>query len=179
MKYWFTSHFDKTFTAVEYVGMPLHWKPRVVMTPALSSPRLSLWQLAGTTVMTKLTLRQFSILGNTHGLVNIRITIAVHCHSQRFLGSEPLSYYRVFNTLVLVTDSAYHSASHLEQWIDFLWQMSHKCVNCVLACLEIMILVYPVPFRQAILCHNRTGINPMMQAGCGPILAHYGISARI
>ena len=38
---------------------------------------------------------------------------------------------------------------------------------------------YPDPFRQAILCRNRTGINPMMQAGCGPILAHYGISARM
>ena len=33
-------------------GMTLHWKPRVVMTTTLSSPRLSLWwQLAGTTVM--------------------------------------------------------------------------------------------------------------------------------
>ena len=61
----------------------------------------------------------------------------------------------------------------------FLRQMSHKSVNCVLTCLEIMILVYPDPFRQAILCRNRTGINPMMQAGCRPILAHYGISARM
>ena len=61
-------------------GMPLHLKPRVVMT--LSSPRLSLWwQLAGTTVITKLALRQFSILGITHGLVNIRITIGIPCHS--------------------------------------------------------------------------------------------------
>ena len=161
-------------------GMPLHWKPRVVMTPTLSSPRWSLWwQLAGITVMTKLALRQFSILGITHGLVNIRITIAIHWHSQRFLESESLSYYRVLNTLVRVTDSAQHSASHFEQWIQFLWQMSHKCVNWVLGCLEIMILVYPDPFRQAILCRNRTGINPMMQAGCGPILAHYGISARM
>ena len=83
-------------------GMPLHWKPRVVMTPTLSSPRLSLWwQLAGTTVMTKLALRQFSILGISHSLVNIMITIAIHCHSQRFLDeSESLSYYRVLNTLV-------------------------------------------------------------------------------
>ena len=38
---------------------------------------------------------------------------------------------------------------------------------------------YPDPFRQTILCRNRTGINPMMQAGCGPILAHCGISARM
>ena len=44
----------------QVVGMSLNWKPRVVMTPTLSSPRLSLWwQLAGTTVMTKLALRQF------------------------------------------------------------------------------------------------------------------------
>ena len=88
-------------------GMPLHWKPRVVMTPTLSSPKLSLWwQLAGTTVMTKLALRQFSILGISHGLVNIRITIVIYCHSQRFLESEYLSYYRVLNMLVRVTDSA-------------------------------------------------------------------------
>ena len=53
--------------------IPLHWKPTVVMTPSLSSPRLSVsWQLAGTTVITKLALRQFSILGITHGLGNIR-----------------------------------------------------------------------------------------------------------
>ena len=84
-------------------GMPLHWKPRVVMTPTLSSSRLSLWwHLAGTTVMTTLALRQFPILGITHGLVNIGITIAIHCHSQRFLASESLSYYRVLNTLVRV-----------------------------------------------------------------------------
>ena len=51
----------------------------------------------------KLVLRQFSILDITHGLVNIRITIAIHCHSQRFLGSESLLYYRVLNTLVRVT----------------------------------------------------------------------------
>ena len=77
-------------------GVPLHWKPRVVMTLTLPSPRLSLWwQLAGSTVMTKLALRQFSILGIIHGLVNIRITNAIHCHSQRFLESESLSYYRV------------------------------------------------------------------------------------
>ena len=77
-------------------GVSLHWKPRVVMTPTLSSHRVSLWwQLAGTTVMTKLALRQFSILAITHGLVNIRITIAIHCHSQRFLESEYLTYYRV------------------------------------------------------------------------------------
>ena len=56
--------------------------------------------------MTKLALRQFSILGITHGVVNIRITIAIHWHSQRFLESESLSYYRVLNTLVRVTDSA-------------------------------------------------------------------------
>ena len=57
--------------------------------------------------------------------------------------------------------------------------MRHKCVNGVLACLEKMTLVHPDPFRQAMLCRNRTGINPMMQAGCGPILAHYGISATM
>ena len=51
----------------------------------------------------KLALRQFSILNITHGLVNIRIAIAIHCHSQRFLESESLSYYRVLNTLVRVT----------------------------------------------------------------------------
>ena len=56
--------------------------------------------------MSKLALRQFSSLGITHGLVNIMITIAGHCHSERFLGSESLSYYRVFNTPVRVTDSA-------------------------------------------------------------------------
>ena len=54
----------------------------------------------------KLALRQFSILGITHGLVNIRIMIAIHWHSQRFLESESLSYYRVLNTLVRVKDSA-------------------------------------------------------------------------
>ena len=76
--------------------MPFHWKPRVVMTQTLSSPWLSLWwQLAATTVMTKLALRQFSILGISHGLVNIRITIAIHWHLQRFLDSESLSYNRV------------------------------------------------------------------------------------
>ena len=85
----------------------LHWKPRVVMTQTLSSTMLSLWwQLAVPTVMTKLALRQFSILRISHGLVNIRIKIAIHCHSQRFLESESLSYYRVLNTLVRVTDSA-------------------------------------------------------------------------
>ena len=73
-------------------GMPLHWKLRVVMTAILPPPRLSLWwQLAGTTVMTKLALRQFSILCFTHGLVNSRITIAIHCYSQRFLESESIS----------------------------------------------------------------------------------------
>ena len=56
--------------------------------------------------MTKLALRQLSILGITHGLVNIRITIGIPCHSQRFLESESISYYRVLNTLVRVTDSA-------------------------------------------------------------------------
>ena len=34
-------------------------------------------------------------------------------------------------------DSAQHTASHFEEWINFLWQMSHKGVNCVTACLEI------------------------------------------
>ena len=88
-------------------GVPLHWKPRVVKTPTLSSPRLSLWwQLTGTTVMTKLALRQFSILCITNGLVNIRITIAIHCHSQRFLESESLSYYLVLDIPVRGTDSA-------------------------------------------------------------------------
>ena len=56
--------------------------------------------------MTKLALRQMSILGVTHGLVNIRITIAIHCHSQRLLESESLSYYSVLNRLARVTDSA-------------------------------------------------------------------------
>ena len=40
--------------------------------------------------------------------------------------------------------------------INFLWQMSHKCVNCVLACLEINDTIYPDPFRRAILCRNRS-----------------------
>ena len=57
--------------------------------------------------MTKLALRQFSIFGITHGLVIIRIMIAIHCHSQRFLESESLLYFFcVLNTLVRVTDSA-------------------------------------------------------------------------
>ena len=56
--------------------------------------------------MTKLASRKFSILGITHGIVNIRITIVIHCHSQRLLESESLSYYRILNTLVRVTDSA-------------------------------------------------------------------------
>ena len=43
-----------------------------------------------TTVMTKLALRQFPILGISYGVVNIMITIAIHCHSQRFLESESL-----------------------------------------------------------------------------------------
>ena len=51
----------------------------------------------------KLALRQFSILDITQGQVNIRITIAIDCHSQRYLESESLSYYRVLNTLVRVT----------------------------------------------------------------------------
>ena len=73
----------------------------------------------------------------THGLVNIRITIAIHCHLPRFLECKSLSYYSVSNTLVHVTGSAKHSVSHFEQWVNFLWQISHKCVKCVLACLEI------------------------------------------
>ena len=89
-------------------GMSLHWKARVdsaniVITQVVTS---LWWQLAGTTVMTKLALRQFSTLVITHGPVNIRIMIAIHCHSQRFLESESLSYYCVLNTLVRVTDSA-------------------------------------------------------------------------
>ena len=73
----------------------------------------------------------------THGLVNIRITIAIHCHLPRCLECKSLSYYSVSNTLVHVTGSAKHSVSHFEQWVNFLWQISHKCVKCVLACLEI------------------------------------------
>ena len=51
----------------------------------------------------KLVLRQFSILDISHGLVYMRITIAIHCHSQRFLESESFSYNRDLNTLVRVT----------------------------------------------------------------------------
>ena len=40
----------------------------------------------------------------THGLVNIRIMIAIHCHLPRFLESESLSYYRGLNRLVRLTD---------------------------------------------------------------------------
>ena len=105
-------------------------------------------------------------------------TLALTTISRKWI-SFVLPCFKHTSFIVRVTDSAQHSASHFEQWIHFLWQMSHKCVNCVLGCLEIMILVYPDPFRQAILCRNRTGINPMMQAGCAPILAHYGISARM
>ena len=42
----------------------------------------------------------------THGLVNIRIRIAIYCHLPRFLESESLSYYRVLDTLVRVRGSA-------------------------------------------------------------------------
>ena len=81
-------------------GISLHWKPNVVMTPTLSSTSLSLWwKLVGTTVMTMLALRQFSISCITIGLVNPRFTIAIHCLSQRFLVSESLSYYRVLYVL--------------------------------------------------------------------------------
>ena len=84
-----------------------------------------------------------------------------------------------------------HASSGDRQCItlsESLWTMNTFLISCdkwvtsvwiVLACLEIMILVYPGPFRQAILCRNRTGTNPMMQAGCGPNLAHYGVSARM
>ena len=100
--WWNTSNYHSTVVSKnigQVLGMPLHWKPRVVMTPTLSSPRWSLWwQLAGITLMTNLALRPFSIVGITHGLVNIRITNAIHWHSQRFLESESLSYYRVLNT---------------------------------------------------------------------------------
>ena len=106
-------------------GMPLYWKPRVVIMATLPSPRLSLWwQIADTTVMTKLALRQFSILGFTHGLVNIRITIVTHCHSERFLESESLSYYRVLNTLVRVRECITLGES--------LWTMNQfMCELCV------------------------------------------------
>ena len=117
-------------------GMTLHWKPRVVMTTILSLPRLSLWwQLAGTTVMQSWHYDNFPILDITHGPVNIRITIAIHCHSQRFLESENLSYYRVFNTLVRVTVHNTRRVILNNEWISCdKWVTS---VNCVLACLEI------------------------------------------
>ena len=130
-KYWFISHFDKRFTVVvEYIreqiiidstevsmnigqvfGVSLYWKPRVVMTPPLSSPG------ALQVVITMVTCGNhsddkvgFMIIVDfryyTHGLVNIRMTIAIHCHLSRFLESESLSYYRVLDTLVRVRDRA-------------------------------------------------------------------------
>ena len=161
VKYWFISHFDKRFTVVEYIreqiiidstevsknigqvfSVSLYRKPRVVMTPPLSSPG------ALQVVITMVTCGNhsddkvgFMIIMDfryyTHGLVNIRITIAIHFHLPRFLESESLWYCRVLDTLVWVTDSAYHSASHFEQLINFLWQISYKCVNGPLACLKI------------------------------------------
>ena len=116
MKYWFISHFDKRFTVIEDIreqiitdstevskdigqvfGLPLYWKPRVVMTPPLSSPG------ALQVVTTMVTCGNhsdhkvgFMIIVDfryyTHGLVNIRITIAIHFHFPRFLESESLWY---------------------------------------------------------------------------------------
>ena len=79
-------------------GLSLYWKPRVVMTPPLSSPG------ALQVVITMVTCGNhsddkvgFMIIVDfryyTHGLVNIRITIAIHCHLPRFLESESLSYH--------------------------------------------------------------------------------------
>ena len=100
--------------------------------------RLSLWwYLAANTVMTIGIMRIVDFTYCVHGPVNIRVTIAIHCHQPRFLESESLLCDRVLNTLVRMTGSAWHWASCFEQWINFLWQTSHKYVNCALACLEI------------------------------------------
>ena len=92
-------------------GVSLYWKPRVVITPPLSSP------VALKVVITMVTCGNnsddkvvFMIIIDfkyyTHGLVNIRITIAIYCHLPRFLESESLSYYRVLDKLVRMRDSA-------------------------------------------------------------------------
>ena len=77
----------------------------------------------------------------THGPVNIRITIAVHCHLPRFFF---ISWKWIFFVLPCFKYASSGDkqciilANHFEQWINFLWQMCHKCVNCVLAWLEIL-----------------------------------------
>ena len=70
--------------------------------------------------MTKLALRQFSILGITYGLENIRITIAIDCYSQRFLESESLSYYSILNTLV--REQAVHNTRRVT--------LNNKSISC-------------------------------------------------
>ena len=95
------------------------------MTPTLSSPRA----LQVAIIMTPCDDHSDDKVGittivdfryYTHGLVNIGITIAIQCHLLRFPESESLSYYHVLNTLIRVTDSASHSASHFEQRTNFL-----------------------------------------------------------
>ena len=84
-----------------------HATPLVVMTPPL--PSLGALQV----VITMVTCNHsddkvgFMIIVEfryyTHGLVKIRITIAIHCHLQRFLERDSLSYCRVLDTPVRVT----------------------------------------------------------------------------
>ena len=65
----------------------LHWKPRVAMTPSLSSPgalqvvimMITCGAQGDVGIMTVVDFRYY-----THGQVNIRITIAIHCHLPRF-----------------------------------------------------------------------------------------------
>ena len=156
MNYWIISHFDKRLTVMEYIreqiiidstevsknigqvfGVSLYWKPRVVMTPPLSP------QGALQVVITMVTCGNhsddkvgFMIIVDcryyTHGLVNIRITIAIHCHLPRFLESVVLPCFRYASS----GDKQCITLGQ-SQLINFLWQISYKCVNCALACLKI------------------------------------------
>ena len=92
----------------EVFGVALHWNPRVVMTPPLSSPETLQVVIMMITcgdhsddkvgIMTIVDFRYY-----THGLGKIGITIAMHCHD--FLKVN-LFVLTCLDTLVRVRDSA-------------------------------------------------------------------------
>ena len=106
-------------------GMPLHWKPIVVI------------------VITQVVIMMTTCRDHSDDQVGIttifdfkyyswssehRITIAKHCHSQRFLESESLSYYRVLNMLVrlqTVRDTRRITLNNesisYDKWVTSLW----------------------------------------------------------
>ena len=66
------------------------------------------------------------------------------CHYCRDHSNDKVSITTIFDFRYFkyassdrMTESAQHSASHFVQQTNFLWEMSHKCVNCVSACREI------------------------------------------